>query len=170
MGDDRDISLAKRIEIAGADALVVHGRRWTDDYEKPSDLAQIQKIKQAITIPVIANGDIADQASLFNAIDRTACDAYMIARAGCGKPWLYQQLLASPKECIQVGYTERVYCFMMHLERLACLESEYQAVLQSKSLVRYYFKDDLSELDLQRFYTLDSLLSIKLCLLSLIRV
>ena len=60
---------------------------------------------------------------------------------------------------------ERVDCFMMHLEGLACLESEHQAVLQSKSLVRYYFKDVFTESRLNAFYRLDSLLAIKACLL-----
>lgn len=165
-GDLRDVSLAKDIEQAGADALIVHGRRWIDDYDVPSNLAQIARIKQAVSIPVIANGDIADSTSLINAIHTTGCDAYMIARAGCGHPWLYQELLNYPEQHAQVSFAERVDCFMMHLDGLANLESEHQAVLQSKSLVRYYFRDRLGESFLRQFYALDHLQAIKLSLLN----
>ena len=161
VGDTREVMLAKTIEQAGADALIVHGRLWTDDYDKPCDLSQIASIKQALTIPVIANGDIADHASLARAITNTGCDAYMIARAGSGNPWLYQQLLADPDAVVPVGYAERVRCFITHLHGLARLESEHKAVLQSKSLVRYYFRAMLSELQLQAFYGLGSLQAIE---------
>ncbi len=153
-----DVGLAKTIEQAGADALVVHGRNWTQGYDKPCDFSQIAAIKQALTIPVIANGDIADHASLAKAIAITGCDAYMIGRAGSGNPWLYQQLLTHEREPIE--YAERVSCFISHLHGLAHLESEHQAVLQSKSLVRYYFRNTLTDSQLQFFYGLDSLTAI----------
>ncbi len=156
-GDERDIALAQAIEQSGADALIVHGRRWTDDYDTPSNFNQIAKIKQAISIPVIANGDIAEKVSLAKAIADSGCDAYMIARAGSGQPWLYQHLLAENGTVLNVSHEVRRNCFMMHLIGLAELESEYQAVLQSKTLVRYYFRKMLSEQQLQLFYRLGSL-------------
>lgn len=168
-GDSSDVTLVKAIEQAGADALVVHGRRWTDDYDKPCDLAQIAVIKQAVTIPVIANGDIADLDSLVKAFDSTGCDAYMIARAGSGHPWLYQHLLENPDDLALVEHAERINCFMTHVNGLASLESEHQAVLQSKSLVRYYFSDLLSDSSLRMFYALESLNAINLFLLNLVK-
>lgn len=160
-GDARDIALAMNIEQAGADALVVHGRRWIDDYDKPCDLSQIAAIKRAVNIPVIANGDIADHATLSRAIAITGCDAYMIARAGSGSPWIYQQLLSHPAETPPIEHAERVCCFLLHLQGLARLESEHQAALQSKSLIRYYFKTMLSDSQLQAFYKLDNLSAIE---------
>ena len=156
-GDERDISLSQAIEQAGADALIVHGRRWTDDYDIQSDFHHIAKIKQAVRIPVIANGDIADQATLAEAIATSGCDAYMIARAGSGKPWLYQQLLAPEGTFLEVDNSVRLHCFSMHLQGLSCLESEHQAVLQSKTLIRYYFGEILSSQQLKDFYALSSL-------------
>lgn len=161
LGDSRDVAIAQAIEEAGADALIVHGRRWVDDYDKACDFSQIATIKRALTIPVIANGDIADHASLAHAIENTGCDAYMIARAGSGNPWLYQQLLGAPGFVDNVTDVGRVNCFMTHLHGLAQLESEHQAVLQSKSLVRYYFSDILENQQIQHFYTLDSLYEIE---------
>lgn len=154
-GNEQDLSLAKRIEDAGADALIVHGRRWVDDYDVPCDWLTIGQIKQAINIPVIANGDIHDAKSLKKAIDISACDAFMIARAGSGRPWLYQELLEQQPVCLT--QKEQINLFMTHLQGLAALENEYKAILQSKRLVRYYFKTDLTADLLRHFYLLTSL-------------
>lgn len=157
-GNENDIALAKAIEEAGADALVVHGRRWTDDYDTPCNLEQIKQIKLAVNIPVIANGDIADKVTLSNAIATSGCDAYMISRAGSGNPWLYQQLLADE---VHLEHGTRIDSFISHLQGLATLESEYQAVLQSKTLVRYYFKNVFNVQQLHDFYVLDNLKAIE---------
>lgn len=155
-GHEADVALAQAIEQAGADALIVHGRRWTDDYDIACDVQQIARIKQSVAIPVIANGDIACATSLAHAIATTGCDAYMIGRAGCGQPWLYQSLLAG-QNVLPPTAASRVQVFMTHLHGLAVLEDEYKAVLQSKSLVRYYFKNTLNHDALQSFYELRDL-------------
>jgi len=161
VGDDRDIHIAKTIEAAGADALIVHGRGWQDDYDVACNIHQIAAIKRALTIPVIANGDVACRDSLERIITTTGCDGVMIARASTGNPWLFQHLLAKPGEERIINHKERVNCFMKHLHDLAKLESEYQAVMQSKSLGRYYFKQLLSDTELQIFYTLNTLTAIQ---------
>lgn len=153
-GDGRDLALARALEDAGADALIVHGRRWTDDYDVSPDYHQIGLMKQAVRIPVIVNGDISNEDSLAKAVAESGCDAYMISRAGSGRPWLYQQLLADKEVLIEVGRQEQVEIFIEHLKGLSCLESEHKAVLQSKSLVRYYFGSLLNAQELQFFYTL----------------
>ena len=155
-GDERDIDLAHRLCDAGADALIIHARRWTDDYHIPADYAHVLSIKKSIRIPIIANGDVTDEATLAHAVTHCAADAYMISRAGCGRPWLYQQLLAP--DCFSgVENKQIVDCFLTHLQGLATLESEHQAMLQSKTLVRYYFRHQLTVSQLQHFYRLDRL-------------
>ena len=155
--DDRDLILSQALEQAGADALIVHGRHWTDDYDRPCDFSQIAQIKRAVSIPVIANGDIANAATLATAVVVSGCDAYMIARAGSGKPWLYQQLLTPESAFTEVDNSVRVHYFATHLQGLSSLESEHQAVLQSKTLIRYYFGNMLSGSQLQCFYALSNL-------------
>ncbi len=154
-GGENDGVLAKAIQEAGADALIVHGRRWTEDYDKPCDYLQLATIKQAVEIPVIANGDIADASSLKQALALSHCDAFMIARAGTGKPWLYQQLLQGLITPIELHDLKNL--FMTHVHALACLESDYKALLQSKGLIAYYFKGLLSLEKLQLFYQLECL-------------
>lgn len=167
-GNDKDIILAKEIEQAGADALIVHGRRWNDDYDVPCDFSQIGRIKQSIRIPVIANGDIASHESLQHAITTSQCDAYMIARAGCGKPWLYQDLFQQTHT--KFSTARRFELFITHIQDLAILENEYKAVLQSRSLLRYYFRYELDDANLQSLYQLqhinaiDTLLKNSLCI------
>lgn len=158
-GTDSDFALAKQIEGAGADALIIHGRRWLDDYDIPVDYAQIAKIKNQITIPVVANGDIADLQSLQEAFLKSGCDAYMIARAGTGKPWLYESILEE-KHFFR-DWNRQLSLFMAHLQGLASLEGEFKAVLQSKSLIRYYFRNQLNDEGLQAFYKLATLKEIK---------
>lgn len=157
-GNEKDVALAKKIEEAGADALIVHGRRWKDDYDIHCDLNQIAQIKQNINIPVIANGDISTLSNLQKAISISGCDAFMIARAGSGRPWLYQELLE--QRVINISPSEKIGLFMNHLHGLARLEDEFKAVLQSKSLVRYYFKTQLNDQQLNNFYKLNSLVDI----------
>jgi len=158
-GNEHDRSLAQQIADAGADALIVHGRRWQDDYDVACDLQQIAKIKHALTIPVIANGDIRDEKDLKRAVNETGCDAYMIGRGGSGRPWLYQELLQQQK--LDIDKSCKIKLFMHHLHELAQLEDEYKAVLQSKSLVRYYFRHHLAKEKLAQFYTLNSLAQIQ---------
>ena len=162
-GDLRDIDVAKALEQEGADALIIHGRRWIDDYDTPSDFSQIAEIKKAVHIPVIANGDIADSQGLKRALE-TGCDAFMISRAGTGKPWLYQQLLDLEGSFCVPTVEARVAYFLEHLEALARLESEYQAILQSKTLVRYYFRQELSVQMLQVYHTLNTISEIEVYL------
>lgn len=157
--DNQNTELAKAIIDAGADALIIHGRRWVDDYDSPCNLQQIAAIKRAVDRPVIVNGDIADSDSLKMAIQQTGCDALMIARASTGKPWLFQTLLTN--ETMLIEHAQKIALFMTHLQGLAVLESEHQAVLQSKSLVRYYFRNELTASFLQAFYKLSNLHDIK---------
>lgn len=154
-GTEQDIRLAQEIEQAGANALIVHGRRWIDDYDVTCDYQQIALIKRAVSIPVIANGDIHRHADLNKAWEQTGCDGFMIARGGSGHPWLYQELLDNASLSVSLG--QKIDLFMQHLCGLTDLEDEFKAVLQSKSLVRYYFRDMLDVEQLGRFYRLHSL-------------
>lgn len=150
-----NIQLAKQIENAGADALIVHGRTFQQDYDIACDWQSIAIIKQSVSIPVIANGDIFDLASLNQAINISGCDAFMIGRAGSGKPWLYQQLLS--EQTCQPNLIKRVDLLMEQLTYLARLDGEVSALFQARSLIRYYFKEMLPQLPLRQIYQSDSL-------------
>jgi len=158
-GNENDLLLAKAIEGAGADALIVHGRRWQDDYDTPCNFSQIRQIKQSVQIPVIANGDITTHEQLQQAIAVSQCDAYMISRGGCGKPWLFEDLIK--QKLSKHSIKEQFNLFMTHIETLALLENEYNAALQSRSLLRYYFREELNKDHLQSLYQLTRVCEIK---------
>lgn len=155
-GSSLDVTQAQMLEKAGADALIIHGRKWTDNYDKPCDYHQINFIKQHVSIPVVANGDIDGHDSLQRALIESGADAFMISRAGCGRPWLYQNLLQKPN-MTPPDWDTRLRYFMQHVQDLAQLESAYQAVMQSKSLIRYYFPHLSDTQTLKTFYTLTSI-------------
>lgn len=164
-GTHMDVELAKMLEGAGVDALIIHGRRWTDDYDRPCDFYQMSLIKKHVNLPLIGNGDVHDIATLEQAMHQSLADAYMISRAGCGRPWLYQELLT--KQPTPDRSELALTYFLEHLLYLGKLESEYQAVLQSRKFIRYYFRERLSALQLERFYTLTTFNEIQHHLLQL---
>lgn len=166
-GTEADEVLAQKLASLGVNALIIHGRRWTDDYDVACDYSQIAAIKKAISIPVIANGDIWDETSLQRAVRESGADAYMISRAGCGRPWLYQHLLK--KMPARLDFQDCLTSFLAHFDHLCSLESEHRAVIQSRTLVRYYFRQLLSRAQLQLFYTLKSRSEI-LCFMSQISI
>lgn len=146
-----DVDLAQRIEQAGADALIVHARRWTEDYNVACDWTRIAAIKRAVSIPVIANGDLTSCDQIAHVYQETGCDAFMLARAGCGQPWLYDSLLTGVPSHQLITLQKLTSLFKQHVYALAALESERQAILQSQSLIRYYFKQSLSCEQLEQF-------------------
>ena len=86
------VSLAKRIELAGADALTVHGRTKQQKRAGPVDFEAIRTIKESLSIPVINNGGIVDQKSLLEIQEKTNCDGFMLARSAIGNPGIFAQL------------------------------------------------------------------------------
>lgn len=89
LGWDRDIAVefAQMCETAGVDRLIVHGRLGVDGYRGVANYAAIARVKAAVKIPVIANGDVRDHASMEKCLVETHADGVMVGRALCGAPW-----------------------------------------------------------------------------------
>lgn len=142
-GDDFNQDVAKAIEDAGADAVTVHGRHWSEQYDVPVSYQDIAQVKQAISIPVIGNGDVVDTVSAKKMFDETGCDAVMIARASVGQPWLFekihQELQGNIFKCPSVKQVGEI--FLKHVSGLIELEGEKIALLQARSLGKYYVRD-----------------------------
>ena len=87
-------TLAKRAEDAGIKMITIHGRTRCQFYKGKADWDAIRAVKDAVTIPVIANGDIVDSASAKEALDRSGADGVMIGRGAQGRPWVLAQIAA----------------------------------------------------------------------------
>lgn len=86
------VELAERCENAGAAAITVHGRTRQQMYSPPVDIDTIAKVKQAVKIPVIANGDIVDGPSAQRMYEQTGCDFVMVGRAAMGAPFVFKAI------------------------------------------------------------------------------
>ncbi|WP_256367708.1 tRNA dihydrouridine synthase DusB [Adlercreutzia sp. ZJ141] len=95
IGDETAPQFAQRMEDAGADALAVHGRYAEQLYRGSADWDTIARVKDAVRVPVIGNGDVRSGADAVRMRDVTGCDAIMIARAAEGNPWLFSQVKAA---------------------------------------------------------------------------
>lgn len=86
------VEIAKAAEAAGASAVAVHGRTREQYYAGKADWDIIAKVKEAVQIPVIGNGDITDAESAKAMIEQTGCDGIMIGRAARGNPWIFKEI------------------------------------------------------------------------------
>lgn len=86
--------LARACESAGAKMITVHGRTREQKYAPPVDINSIARVKKAVKIPVVGNGDITDIKSAARMFEETGCDMIMVGRGAMGHPWIFQQLNA----------------------------------------------------------------------------
>lgn len=86
------VEIAKRVEDAGAAAIAVHGRTRQQYYSGTADWDAIRKVKEAVSIPVIGNGDVDSPLKAEALMKETGCDAVMIGRAVRGNPWIFREM------------------------------------------------------------------------------
>ena len=92
VNDKIPVDIGKAVEACGADFVSVHGRTRAGKYKAPVDYDAIKAMKEAISIPVIANGDIKDYKKAKEVLEYTKADGVMIGRGAIGKPWVFYQL------------------------------------------------------------------------------
>jgi tRNA-dihydrouridine synthase B len=156
-------SFAAKMVAAGAAMVTVHGRTRQQRYTGKVDLAIIAEVKRTITtVPVIANGDIVDCASLARTLETTRADGVMIGRGGLGNPWLFAELRAyftgAPMPAPPAD-VERLQTYLRHLElylKWSPIKSfdkpperiERDAVVEMRKFARWYL-EPLGELGKQ---------------------
>lgn len=115
------LRIARIAEQAGIQALTVHGRTRACGYTGPVDYDAIRAIKQAITIPVIANGDIDSPEKARWVLDHTQADAIMIGRAAQGRPWIFREIahyLATGERLPPPSVVEMQHWVLAHLQQI----------------------------------------------------
>lgn len=91
-GEEQAVEMARAMEQAGVSAIAVHGRTREDYYSGKADWDIIAKVKDAVSIPVIGNGDVVTPADAERMMEQTGCDGVMIGRAARGNPWIFHQM------------------------------------------------------------------------------
>ena len=109
------VEIAKVAEDNGADFLAVHGRTRAGKFKAPVDYDAIKEIKENVSIPVIANGDIDSYEKARWVLEHTGCDGVMIGRGAVGAPWIFHQLKTGSSE---VGIDVRHVIIMEHYDRM----------------------------------------------------
>jgi len=89
---DRTLKVVRMLEDAGASAITLHARTQHQNYAYKANWDVIRAVKEELSIPVIANGDIADELSAQTVLDQTHCDGIMIGRAAIGNPYIFRQI------------------------------------------------------------------------------
>ncbi|MCH9689292.1 MAG: tRNA-dihydrouridine synthase [Gammaproteobacteria bacterium] len=137
--DNAYLEAATIIEACGVDAIIVHGRHYSEKYDVEANYHQIRAIVERVKIPVIANGDVSDTHSMQTCLGMSGAAAIMVGRASIGKPWIFQNLLGDKKIPVRA---EIFKLFQVHIDALAELERSNQvALFQGRRLLKWYFPD-----------------------------
>ncbi|MGZ8190366.1 MAG: tRNA dihydrouridine synthase DusB [Methylococcaceae bacterium] len=137
------VAIAKIAENAGIAALTVHGRTRACKFNGQAEYETIKHVKQAVSIPVIANGDIDSPEKAKQVLKTTGADAIMIGRAAQGNPWLFSQIntfLETGKTLENPTVTLIYQTLIQHLEKLYSFYGDVSGVRIARKHIAWYFK------------------------------
>ncbi len=134
------IEVARAAEENGASVLTVHGRTRNQFYSGRADREKIAQVKQAVHIPVYANGDVDSGASALDMLETTGCDGLAVGRAALGNPWIFEEIKAAlqGRTCTKPSYGDIVSLSMRQAEEMAAWKGEYRAVLEMRKHFSWY--------------------------------
>lgn len=137
------VELAKRCEQAGAAAITVHGRTKVQMYAPPVNIDIIRQVKNAVSIPVIGNGDIVDGKSAAKMLEETGCDMVMVGRGALGRPWVFQEINAYlDHEVILPEPTvmQKMHVMLKHIEKICEYKGERIGIREARKHAAWYTK------------------------------
>ena len=143
-GWDRDSvnapELAKRLEQAGAAMICVHARTREQLYTPGIDLSVIRRVKEAVSIPVMGNGDVSCGADALEMMEKTGCDGIMIGRGAMGNPWIFSEIVATVegREFIPPTVEERLKIAEEQLERMLLHKGDRVGLAEAKKHMAWY--------------------------------
>ncbi len=152
------VEIAQAAERAGVSAIAVHGRTKSQLYAGSSDNRYIRMVKEAVSVPVIGNGDVKTVNDAKRMFEETGCDGIMIGRGLLGRPYFLKELNAAlnGEEWTAPSYEERLVLLQDYAEKLCAYEGEKTGMRMMRSMAPWYlagmpyasrFKNSLSQTD-----------------------
>lgn len=138
------VEAAKMIEDCGASAITIHGRTRQEFYTGTADLDIIKKVKEAVKIPVIGNGDITDEESAKKMFEYTNVDGIMCGRGTLGNPWLFEQIIYYLNTGNKLGrptLEEKLNVMTKHIKMEVEEKGEDVAIKEMRKHISWYIKN-----------------------------
>lgn len=135
------VEMAQIAEANGAAAIAVHGRTREQYYSGTADWEMIRKVKEAVKIPVIGNGDVFEPEDAMRLYEETGCDGIMIARGAKGNPWLFKRIVhyMDTKELLpKPQLSDVVAMILRHGEMMVQFKGEYIGIREMRKHVAWY--------------------------------
>ena len=137
------VEIARIIEEAGAAAVAVHGRTREQYYSGKADWDIIRQVKEAVSIPVIGNGDVTSPERAEELVRRTGCDGVMIARGAQGNPWIFSEMISYEETGVvppRPGKEELKEMMLRHARLQLEYKGEYSGIREMRKHVAWYTK------------------------------
>lgn len=135
------VEIAKRVEDAGAAAIAVHGRTREQYYSGTADWDAIRRVKEAVSIPVIGNGDVDSAVKARALMEETGCDAVMVGRAVRGNPWIFREMnhyFMTGESLPAPAWEEVREMILRHARDQIALKGETRGILEMRKHVAWY--------------------------------
>jgi tRNA-dihydrouridine synthase B len=134
------VEACQRLQAVGVQAVTIHPRTQKMGFSGAAEWQHIRLVKQAVTIPVIGNGDIHSSQDAKRMIEETGCDLVMVGRAACGNPWIFSQINALLEQGVELeppSFIDRIDLCLHHLARQQEKDGRYAAITMRKQIACY---------------------------------
>ena len=147
VGAENAVEIARILEGSGIAAIAVHGRTKSQMFAGSADWAVIGRVKQAVKIPVIGNGDVKSGADARRMVEETGCDLVMVGRAALGNPFLFAEINASLNSEFrilnsefEVGWPEKLAVIIQHIEMAVADKGQPRGLREMRKHLGWYIK------------------------------